>query len=77
MAYHGSSAPILLHYRKQATALIQRGTLKKGNILVAGTTWARVGKSLFEYHRKETCVFLTVLCAIRPFKVSTKNLQVP
>jgi len=28
--------------RKLSTALIQRGSLKKGSILVAGTAWAKV-----------------------------------
>lgn len=33
--------------RKLATALIQRGTLKKGDVLVAGQAWAKV-RSMFD-----------------------------
>ena len=28
--------------RKLATILVQRGTLRKGSILIAGTAWAKV-----------------------------------
>lgn len=31
-----------MYDRKLSTALIQRGTLKKGCVLVAGTAWAKV-----------------------------------
>ena len=62
MIVHGCSASYsaVLHYRKQATALIQRGTLKRGNILVAGTTWARVGESVHGLDHEKTC-FLHML----------------
>lgn len=34
--------------RKLSTVLIQRGTLSKGSVLVAGTAWAKV-RALFDH----------------------------
>lgn len=33
--------------RKLSTAIVNRGTLRKGNILVAGTAWAKV-RAMFD-----------------------------
>lgn len=35
-------SPVFLFYRPVTTAIVQQGTLKRGTILVAGKTWAKV-----------------------------------
>jgi len=67
---------IIAHCRRLSTSLIQRGSLKKGSILVAGTAWAKVSGFGLGLKSSGDC-YVPFLCTVLAlFSASLRSMVV-